>query len=228
MSREHYGADTKRRILEAACAAFTRSGYDGTSIRQIVAEAGTNIASVNYHFGGKDALYREVLQVTFSELEAELGFAVGDVDMGGDPSLHIHAFAKHRLMQGLGSSRQFPPRLLGWEIIAPRVGFKNLMAKRMAKIEEQLVVLLSPLFGPDLPQESKALAARWFFAVTIPPPPIALGVQELLGKEPRQADLERAACKLAGAAVAGLTSLISAAAAGGDSEPAAGDEPQIR
>jgi AcrR family transcriptional regulator len=48
------------RILIAAEAIFAEKGYAATSIRDITSRAGCNLAAVNYHFGNKDKLYREV------------------------------------------------------------------------------------------------------------------------------------------------------------------------
>ena len=50
----------RSRLLDAAERLFCEKGFDGTSIRDLTAEAGCNLASVNYHFGGKDKLYMEV------------------------------------------------------------------------------------------------------------------------------------------------------------------------
>ena len=55
-------ADTRERILDAAELLFMALGYEATSMRQITAEAGVNLAAVNYHFGSKEALMREVLR----------------------------------------------------------------------------------------------------------------------------------------------------------------------
>ncbi|MEZ5066276.1 MAG: TetR/AcrR family transcriptional regulator [bacterium] len=52
--------DTKTRILDAAERLFADSGIDATSLRAITAEAGANLAAVNYHFGSKEALVGEV------------------------------------------------------------------------------------------------------------------------------------------------------------------------
>ncbi|MCS6953149.1 MAG: TetR/AcrR family transcriptional regulator [Bryobacterales bacterium] len=52
---------TRRRILDAAERLFARHGVEATSLRQITAAARVNLAAVNYHFGAKDALIREVL-----------------------------------------------------------------------------------------------------------------------------------------------------------------------
>jgi AcrR family transcriptional regulator len=41
---------------------FPERGYDGTSVRDITTEADCNVASVNYHFGGKDNLYLETFR----------------------------------------------------------------------------------------------------------------------------------------------------------------------
>jgi len=48
------------RLLDAAEKLFCEHGFEGTSIREIAAIAGCNIASVNYYFGGKEKLYHEV------------------------------------------------------------------------------------------------------------------------------------------------------------------------
>lgn len=48
--------DARERILAAAERLFAQKGAGKTSIREITAEAGVNVASVNYYFRSKDAL----------------------------------------------------------------------------------------------------------------------------------------------------------------------------
>jgi AcrR family transcriptional regulator len=50
---------TREKLLDAAERLFLEKGYDGVSIRDITDAAGTNVAAINYHFGGKENLYRE-------------------------------------------------------------------------------------------------------------------------------------------------------------------------
>ena len=50
------------RLLDAAEILFCERGYERTSVRDITAEAGCNIAAVNYHFGGKEQLYQEMFR----------------------------------------------------------------------------------------------------------------------------------------------------------------------
>lgn len=63
--------DTKARILDAAEALFSERGFAGTSTRDITAAAGVNLAAVNYHFGAKAALVREVFRRRFGALNDE-------------------------------------------------------------------------------------------------------------------------------------------------------------
>jgi AcrR family transcriptional regulator len=51
---------TKDRILDAAERLFAEHGFAQTSLRDITAEAGVNLAAVNYHFQSKDHLIAAV------------------------------------------------------------------------------------------------------------------------------------------------------------------------
>ena len=58
--------DTKDRILDVAERLFADSGYSATSLRDITREANANLASVNYHFGSKEALLAAILDRRFA------------------------------------------------------------------------------------------------------------------------------------------------------------------
>src|SRR5882757_11341615 len=51
---------TRVALLDAAESLFSQRGIEGTSVRDIVTAAGTNLAAINYHFGSKDRLALEV------------------------------------------------------------------------------------------------------------------------------------------------------------------------
>lgn len=63
--------DTRERILACAERLFAERGFDVTSLRTITAEAEVNLAAVNYHFGTKDELIREVLRRRIEPLNRE-------------------------------------------------------------------------------------------------------------------------------------------------------------
>jgi AcrR family transcriptional regulator len=55
------GMNTKTRILDTAERLFAHHGIEATSLRTITAEAGVNLAAVNYHFQSKEALMHAVI-----------------------------------------------------------------------------------------------------------------------------------------------------------------------
>jgi len=56
---------TRAAILAAAKAQFARMGYDRTVLRDIAAEAGSDVALIKRYFGGKEALFTEALKASF-------------------------------------------------------------------------------------------------------------------------------------------------------------------
>src|SRR5512140_750904 len=54
-------AETRRGVLRAAEESFATAGFVGATTRQVAARAGVNVATLHYHFGNKEKLYRAVL-----------------------------------------------------------------------------------------------------------------------------------------------------------------------
>ncbi|MFD1934481.1 MULTISPECIES: TetR/AcrR family transcriptional regulator [Nonomuraea] len=79
-------------ILRAATQLFAALGYDGTTTRQIAEAAGLNIATVNYHVGGKRELYLAVMKRAHEAERAMLERAVADTEgMGLADRVHLIA-----------------------------------------------------------------------------------------------------------------------------------------
>lgn len=55
-------AETRREILRAAEESFAAAGFAGATTRQVATKAGVNVATLHYHFGNKEGLYRAVLE----------------------------------------------------------------------------------------------------------------------------------------------------------------------
>lgn len=52
----------KEKLIEAATKLFAVQGFDGTSTRDIAKLSGLNISLISYYFGGKEGLYKAVIQ----------------------------------------------------------------------------------------------------------------------------------------------------------------------
>jgi AcrR family transcriptional regulator len=71
MTETAKAVSTKDRILDAAERLFAEKGFAQTSLRDITAEAGVNLAAVNYHFQSKEHLIATVFDRRIGPLNEE-------------------------------------------------------------------------------------------------------------------------------------------------------------
>jgi AcrR family transcriptional regulator len=151
---------TRERIMKAAERLFAEAGYDGTSIRAIVAKAKVNQAAINYHFEGKDGLYREVLRLAFRALtEHQLEHAQELKSMSREEALM--QFVRRQLQPLLGRdeySRHM--RIFNWETVQPTPVFRSLVAEEAAPFFG-LAADLVRRFMPDADHRTVTVAAVW-------------------------------------------------------------------
>jgi len=57
-------------IIESAIKLFSSKGFEGTSVREIAADAGVNVAMINYYFGSKEKLFESVVECRASFLRS--------------------------------------------------------------------------------------------------------------------------------------------------------------
>lgn len=93
---------TKRLILEATVACIEKYGVDKVTTRKIAEQAGTNIASINYHFRSKDELIEQTLTMTITHMMEDVFAAIDDTTRPFEAALTDVLFY---LLDG---SRQFP------------------------------------------------------------------------------------------------------------------------
>jgi len=61
---------TKKKLIIAGIKVFAQKGYRDATVREICKQAGSaNINSINYYFGSKELLYREILVLIFAEYD---------------------------------------------------------------------------------------------------------------------------------------------------------------
>lgn len=56
-------------IIESAIKLFSVKGFEGTSVREIAAEAGVNVAMINYYFVSKEKLFESAVEYKASFLK---------------------------------------------------------------------------------------------------------------------------------------------------------------
>ena len=151
---------TRERIMKAAERLFAERGYDGTSIRAIVARARVNQAAINYHFAGKDGLYREVLRAAFRGLtEHQLAHAGEASAMSREEALA--AFIRRQLRPLLArdeASRHI--RIFNWESVRPTPVFRKLLSEETLPFMG-LTTDLVRRFLPEADPRTLVVAAIW-------------------------------------------------------------------
>jgi len=115
----------QNRLVEAAEELFCKRGFNDTSVRDIAAISGCNIASVNYYFGGKDNLYVEVWRRHLAQLrDVRLASIAEVMSKGGQPQLEelLRSYANsfiEPLVSG-GRSERFV-NLMAREMVDPHL-----------------------------------------------------------------------------------------------------------
>jgi AcrR family transcriptional regulator len=177
---------TRERTLHAAERLFAERGYDGTSIRAIVAKAHVNQAAINYHFGGKDGLYREVLHEAFRAL-TELHLARAEEAKAMSREDALEEFIRRQLWPLMSRdelSRHL--RIFNWETVRPTAVFRKLLSEEAAPYMG-LAVDLVRRFLPDTDQRTLLVAAIWLIGQCsvfvrnreqLAGPPISLALDE--------------------------------------------------
>lgn len=113
----------RRRILDAALSVFSRRGYRDASVDEIAAEAATSKGGVYFHFPGKQAIFRALLDLSARRLLDRVEEAIGRESTPvakADAALLtvLRAFAEHRslarlfMVEALSAGGEFPQRLL--------------------------------------------------------------------------------------------------------------------
>jgi AcrR family transcriptional regulator len=89
---------TRQSALESAGLLFARHGYEGTSLEMLARAAGINKALIQYHFGGKQGLYSEVLRQAIRIGAEEMG-PVGASSASAESRLALYIEAFKRFAQ---------------------------------------------------------------------------------------------------------------------------------
>ena len=82
-NRKQQTPESRERILQAAVSLFASHGFAETGVRELAARAEVNLSMVNYFFGSKKGLLKEILDSFFSGY-----LAIAGEELVGDGNLH--------------------------------------------------------------------------------------------------------------------------------------------
>lgn len=153
--------ETRRRLLDTAERLFAEKGFDGAPVREITAEAGCNLAAVNYHFGSKENLYREVFLRRLGFLRDRRITRIREaLEAGSPPTLEavLEAFTLAFLepLTQAGEGRLLV-ELWGREMLEPHLPRELFRREMLDPVRSELVRALRTV-EPRLDEEAAALA----------------------------------------------------------------------
>lgn len=94
--------DTRQALLDGALECLVERGYARTTVRDIAAASGANLALVAYYFGSKEALLNEALIGAFRSWTAQLGAAM---EQASGPPLERLGTAARQLERAFAEQR---------------------------------------------------------------------------------------------------------------------------
>jgi AcrR family transcriptional regulator len=152
-------------LLTGAKRCLYERGYARTSARDIVAASGTNLASIGYHFGSKEALLFAAMGAAMDDWGAELGRAIAgtEVPAGATLSERLTA-AVGRLVDTLARHRAL--WVASFEIF-PQIERSAQLRERMAAAYEEgrrALTALLPNVGDE--KEMRTMGALFFALIS--------------------------------------------------------------
>lgn len=145
------------RVIDAAEAVFGEHGYHRASLRIITRQARVNLASVNYHFGSKEDLYRQIVLRHLRPLNEErLALLAQAEQLAGDQPVPLRAvldtFVRPLLRRAAIAApggRSFL-RLVGRDLADPPPFMRQLLLEESAPLMARYAGVLSQTL-PGLP-----------------------------------------------------------------------------
>jgi AcrR family transcriptional regulator len=156
VSEPSSSAATRLRILDAAECLFMEHGFEATGLRLVTAKAKVNLAAVNYHFGGKDELFRAMLARRLDPLNEQRIALLDEYQRAHEPA-SCETVLSAMLIPALAIARN-PRRggkdflrLLGRAYVDPSPVLRHFLSERYAP----MVARFKDAFGRALPQLGK-------------------------------------------------------------------------
>ena len=195
--------ETRGRLLAAATRLFADQGFRKVTVREICREAAANVAAVNYHFGDKLALYREVLQQAIDGM-VRTNDAARTAGEGRPPEERLRRFIVIFLSQIARPEFATLHRLVQREMQDPTPMLDALVAQGVRPRLEYLSGVVAEMIGgtPGDPAVLQCVGSINAQAIIYMPNPIASRLGFEFKATPQ--DVESAAEHIASFSIAGV------------------------
>ncbi|MER5490443.1 TetR/AcrR family transcriptional regulator [Streptomyces sp. NPDC002490] len=154
-------------LLEGAKRCLLEKGFLGTTARDVVRESGTNLASIGYHYGSKDALLAQAYVELVEGVSTAFDAPGGEEDRTADGSLARFERSWENVIRTFAENA--PTWRLGLEVMvhADRLpGVREHLARASGQARSGLVAMF--LGGPEPePADPLATTAGGFYSTLL-------------------------------------------------------------
>ena len=171
---EEKDVETRGRVLNAAARLFAEHGFATVTVRDICNKAGANVAAVNYHFGDKLGLYREVLQSAIDAMRAT-NYAARRAGEGQTAEEQLRRYIVIFVHRVLASGHDTVHKLIHREINDPTPALDALVEQGVRPRVEYLSGLIAEIIGcaPSDERVLRCVASVQTQSIAYLPNPIA-------------------------------------------------------
>jgi len=195
--------ETRERLLTAAERLFADRGFKKVTVRDICRLARANVAAVNYHFGDKLGLYREVMQAAIDGMRGtnEAARQAGEGQPPEEQLRRYIAIFVHRL---LTPGNDTVHRLVTREINDPTPALDALVEQGVRPRVEYLSGLIATIIGVDPGDQRVLRCVASVQAQTLAYMPNPIAARLGLANKPTPANLDEIADHIAEFSLAGV------------------------
>jgi TetR/AcrR family transcriptional regulator, regulator of cefoperazone and chloramphenicol sensitivity len=195
--------ETRDRLLKAAARLFADRGFKKVTVRDICRVARANVAAVNYHFGDKLGLYREVMQSAIDAMRAT-NDAARRAGAGRPPEEQLRRYIAIFVHRLLTPGNDAVHKLIQREMNDPTPALDTLVEQGVRPRVEYLSGLIAEIVGcaPTDQRVLRCVASVQSQTISYLPNPVAARLG--LANKPTAANLNEIAEHIAEFSLAGV------------------------
>ena len=137
--------ETRERLIDASARLFAERGFSKVTVREICRRARANVAAVNYHFGGKQGLYDEIVNSAIRTMQKTTD-EIRKAGTGEPPEEQLATFVRIFLSRVMEHRDGWIHQLMTREISDPTPALdrviKNVVRPRMEYLAGVIAQLL--------------------------------------------------------------------------------------
>jgi AcrR family transcriptional regulator len=178
---------TRQALLDHATDAFAENGFDRASVREITQRADVNQAAINYHFGGKEGLYREVLYLAVAALnDASLLDEDAIFRVNRDEAVRLFIRQQLAPLFKHGQVSRYL-RIFAWETLAPTPVWRDFIASAKLPLLDQAEKIVRRFLPPAAERAEITVATIWLSQQAVP----FIRHYEMLSKPPLNLKMDK-------------------------------------